>query len=113
MRAVPLAYQLPPTVDVYCQFRFDEIVRSYPPPLPSQFPRSHVLKSAGTAATPVVGGISRGGVPTSRINPRGPLPLASCTVVVPGRPGLVDFQATLAPPHRPLPSNPPRFRFAD
>src|SRR5438046_7163587 len=97
MRAVPLAYQLPPTVDVYCQFRSDEIVRSYPPPLPSQFPRSHVLKSAGTAATSVVGVISRVDVPSSGIIRRVRLPLASCTVAVPVRPVVVHFHTRFPP----------------
>src|SRR2546427_11183192 len=103
MRAVPLAYQLPPTVDVYCQFRFDEIVRSYPPPLPSQFPRSHVLKSAGMAGALVVGVISRADVPSAGIIRKVPLPVASLTIALPVRPGAIDLQATLPPlnPHVP------------
>src|SRR2546422_9300273 len=103
MRAVPLAYQLPPTVDVYCQFRSDEIVRSYPPPLPSQFPRSHFLKSAGTAATTGVGVISRVDGPSSGIIRRVCLPFASCTGAVPGRPVLIYVQTTLLTLNRLLP----------
>src|SRR5437667_7785123 len=113
MRAVPLAYQRPRTVDVYSQFRSDEIVRSYPPPLPSQFPRSHVLKSAGTAATSVVGVISRVDVPSSGIIRRVRLPLASCTVAVPVRPVVIDFQTTLPPLNCHVPSNLPGFSVAD
>src|SRR2546427_9164748 len=109
MRAVPLAYQLPPTVDLYCQFRSDEIVRSYPPPLPSQFPRSHVLKSAGTAGTSVVGVISRVDVPSSGIIRRVRWPLASCTVAVPVRPVVIDFQMTLPPLNCHVPSKLPGF----
>src|SRR3989442_4693357 len=110
MRAVPLASQLPPTVDVYCQFRFDEIVRSYPPPLPSQFPRSHFLKSAGTAATSVVGVISRVDVPSSRIIPKVRLPLASFTVAVPVPSVVIGFHTTIPALHRHVASKLPGFR---
>src|SRR5437899_11615324 len=95
MRAVPLAYQLPPTVDVYCRLRSDEIVRSYPPPLPSKFPRSHVLKSAGTAATSVVGSISRVDVPSPGLIRRIRLPLPSCTIVASVLTALIGFLSTL------------------